>query len=116
MGEPDFARAGAGGFDIIALPDGRYVQTANITADEETGIGAWSDEALRRAITEGISRNGHILFPIMPATFFDNATDEDIDAVIAWLRTLAPVVNEVEKIDWMAAMGLPPMENAPAME
>lgn len=117
MGEPLFATMmGAGGFNIIQLPDGQWVQTANITPDIETGIGAWSDEALRRAIVDGVAANGHILFPIMPSTFFKNATDEDIDAVIAYLRTIPAVSNEVEKIDWMAAMGLPPMEMAPAME
>lgn len=116
MGEPDFARAGAGGFGIVELPDGRRLLTANITSDEETGIGDWSDEALRRALTEGISANGHILFPIMPSSFFKNATEEDLDAIIAFIRTLPPVSNEVEKIDWMAAMGMPPMEMAPAIE
>lgn len=115
-GAPDFTRAGAGGFDITQLPNGIFVQTANITSDRETGIGAWSDAAVRRAITEGISNNGHILFPIMPSAFFKNATDEDIDAIIAWLRTLPAVSNEVEEVDWMAALGMPPMQHAPPMD
>lgn len=112
-GGPDMARMGAGGFDMQTLPNGEVVRSANITP---AGIGDWSDDALRRAIVEGISRDGHILFPIMPSAFFKNATAEDIDAVIAYLRTVPPVENDVPKVDWMAGLGMPPMQNAPAME
>jgi len=112
-GAPDMTRMGAGGFAIQALPNGEFVRTANITP---AAIGDWSDEALRRALTDGVSQNGHILFPIMPSAFFHNATAEDIDAIIAYLRTIPAVENDVPKVDWMAAFGMPPMQNAPAME
>ncbi|MCW5696738.1 MAG: c-type cytochrome [Bauldia sp.] len=114
-GSPDFSRAGAGGFLMQALPNGEAVYSANITSDEATGVGGWSDEALARAIAGGVSSNGHILFPIMPAAFFDNATDEDIAAIIAWLRTVPAVSNDIEQVDWMAALGMPPMQNAPEL-
>jgi mono/diheme cytochrome c family protein len=112
-GGPDMAQMGAGGFQIQALPNGDFVRSANITP---AAIGDWSDEALRRAIIDGLSNNGHILFPIMPSSFFKNATTEDIDAIIAYLRTIPSIENEVPKVDWMAALGMPAMQNAPAME
>ncbi|MGV8841557.1 MAG: c-type cytochrome, partial [Bauldia sp.] len=115
-GAPDMSRMGAGGFQIQALPNGEFVVTANITPDPTTGIGDWSDDAVRRALVDGLSQNGHILFPIMPSGFFKNATDEDINAIIAYLRTIPAVENDVPQVDWMAALGMPPMQNAPAMD
>jgi mono/diheme cytochrome c family protein len=105
-GMPDFTRLGAGGFPMFETPLGT-IRSANITNDAETGLGGWTDEEIRRALTEGISRHGEHLFPIMPYDFFRNMTDEDIDAVIAYLRTVPAVHNEVEKVDWMAAFGIP---------
>ena len=63
----------------------------NITMDEETGIGAWTDGEIARAIREGISRDGEALFPIMPWFMYTEMTDEDVSAVIAYLRTIEPV-------------------------
>ena len=63
----------------------------NITMDEETGIGAWTDGEIARAIREGVSRDGESLFPIMPWFMYTEMTDEDVSAVIAYLRTIPPV-------------------------
>ncbi len=63
----------------------------NITMDEKTGIGAWTDGEIARAIREGVSRNGESLFPIMPWFMYTEMSDEDISAVIAYLRTIPPV-------------------------
>lgn len=105
-GAPMMEMMGAGGFPFQETPLG-LVSSANITQDPETGIGNWTDEEIRTALTEGIRPDGSALFPIMPAAFFHNMTGDDIDAVIAWLRTVPPVENEVEQIDWMAAFGIP---------
>lgn len=62
----------------------------NITPDVETGIGAWSDGEIIRAVREGIGRDGRGLFPIMPYFIYRDLADADVEAVVAFLRTLAP--------------------------
>lgn len=85
-------RKGAGAiFPDVSVP-GRVV-SSNITPDPETGIGGWSDAELATAIREGIGRDGRRLFPVMPYLFYRNMSDDDVEAVIAYLRTLEPVYN-----------------------
>ena len=67
----------------------------NITADKATGIGDWTDGEILRALREGISRQGHGLFPMMPYFIYRNLSDDDARAVVAYLRTLPPVTNEL---------------------
>ena len=63
---------------------------ANITPDKETGLGAWTDGEIVRAMREGVDRNGKALFPIMPYGHFRQMSDEDANAIVAYLRTLEP--------------------------
>ncbi len=98
-GQPDMSKAGAGGMDITLAP-GMVVRTANITSDAETGIGKWSDQDIRKALTEGVTPTGQHLSPPMPFPWFKNMTADDVDAVIAFIRTLPPVVNKVERTDF----------------
>jgi hypothetical protein len=63
----------------------------NITPDPETGIGDWTDGEIARAIREGVSRDGEALFPIMPWFMYTGMSDEDVAAVIAYLRAQPPV-------------------------
>ena len=58
----------------------------NITPDVETGIGGWTDAEIARAIREGVSKDGEALFPIMPWFMYTGMSDEDVAAVIAYLR------------------------------
>ena len=99
-GAPDFAnKLGAGGFEIQLAP-GMVVRTANITSDPETGIGKWSDDDIKKAITEAVRPNGGKLAPPMPYGFFKNMTAEDLDAVVAYIRTIPPKVNKVERTEF----------------
>jgi mono/diheme cytochrome c family protein len=98
-GAPDFARLGAGGMEIQLGP-GMVVRTANITPDPETGIGKWSDDDIKKALTEGITPTGGHVAPPMPFPWFKNMTAEDLDAVVAYLRTIPPVTNKVERTDF----------------
>jgi hypothetical protein len=66
----------------------------NITADKETGVGAWTDGELLRAVREGVDRNGHALFPIMPYFIFRHLSEEDARSLVVWIRSLPPVVRE----------------------
>lgn len=63
----------------------------NITPDVDTGIGAWTDGEIVRAMREGVSRNGEALFPIMPWFMYQYLSDEDAAAVIAYMRSQPPV-------------------------
>jgi hypothetical protein len=64
---------------------------ANITPDRDTGLGAWSDGEILRAMREGVDRKGAALFPLMPYLNYAKMSDNDAKSVIAYLRTLAPV-------------------------
>lgn len=78
---------------LKGLP-GRVV-APNLTPDMETGAGSWSDDALARAIREGIGHDGRTLFPLMPYENFLHMTDEDLASVIVYLRSLPPVRNSL---------------------
>jgi mono/diheme cytochrome c family protein len=65
--------------------------SANITPDRETGIGAWSEDQLARAMRRGIGADGRHLYPAFPYTAFTKVSDEDIQAIFAYLRSLKPV-------------------------
>src|SRR5216110_697497 len=67
----------------------------NLTPDPETGLGAWTDGEILRAIREGVSRDGRALFPMMPYTEFRALSDEDTRAIVAYLRTMPAVKNAV---------------------
>lgn len=78
----------AGGVPFVT-PLGTLYST-NITPDPETGIGRWSGEDLRRAMHEGIAPGGRRLFPAFPYPSFTRVSDEDVDAIYAYLRSLEP--------------------------
>ena len=71
------------------------VRGSNITPDRETGIGAWSDDDVKRSLTEGSRPSGAPLAPQMPFAFYKGLTPRDLDAIVAYMRSLAPVGNEV---------------------
>jgi len=86
-------RIGAGGLEIRG-PWGLSL-SANITPDKETGIGKWTDAQIKRAITQGIDAKGTPLNPPMGFSYYAKMTQADLDAVVAYLRSLKPVKNEV---------------------
>lgn len=55
------------------------------------GIGQWTDGEIYRAITTGVSRDGHAFFPVMPYPYYRNMNEEDAKSVVAYLRTLKPI-------------------------
>ena len=63
----------------------------NITPDVESGIGGWTDGELSRSIREGVDHQGNGLFPIMPYFIYRHISDQDMQAVIAYMRNLEPV-------------------------
>jgi nicotinate dehydrogenase subunit B len=73
----------AGGLSI-RTPFGTVIAT-NITPDIETGIGSWSFPAFARAMREGVHRDGRHLYPAFPYPSFAKVSEEDLQALYAYL-------------------------------
>jgi mono/diheme cytochrome c family protein len=86
----------AGGREI-PLPLATLYST-NITSDKETGLGKWSDEQIRDAMVKGVRPNGEKLLPVMPYEAYSGMAEEDMKALIAYLRTLKPVRRETPRL------------------
>jgi len=97
-----------------------FVATAsNITQDVETGIGSWSDTEIRRALIEGMRPDhgrlaGVPLAAIMPANFYKALLPDDLDAIVAYLRTIKPIRNEVTAPVYKAPVRRDPYPDAEA--
>jgi hypothetical protein len=65
----------------------------NLTPDAETGSATWTDDQIARAIREGVKHDDSTLFPMMPYELYRNLSDEDLAAVVVYLRSLTPVRN-----------------------
>ncbi len=71
---------------------------ANLTPDKETGLGEWTEEAFIQALRTGKHQgqpNGRQILPPMPWVMFREATDADLKAIWAYLRSVPPVKNAV---------------------
>src|SRR3979490_565396 len=67
------------------------IYSSNITPDSETGIGRWPEAAFRRAMRSGVDRDGRHLYPTFPYDHFTNVSDDDDQALYAYLMTRQPV-------------------------
>lgn len=84
----------AGGRLFDLGPAGK-VYSANLTPDVETGIGGWTDEQIKTAVRTGQIPSGRMLVPVMPYHTYNTMADLDLDAVVAYLRTLPAIKNAV---------------------
>lgn len=94
-GPPIEGTLGMGGeiFDQKFGFPGTYY-SKNITPE---GISRYTDGELFRVITTGVNKEGEAMFPVMPYEHYGKLDSEDIKSVIAYLRTLTPIKNEVQK-------------------
>jgi len=81
----DPSRPFAGGL-ALATPFGTVYST-NITPDVRTGIGGWTEAAFTRALREGVSRDGHLLYPAFPYDHYTRLAQDDIRAMYAYFMT-----------------------------
>jgi mono/diheme cytochrome c family protein len=88
----------------FAIPGTLYGK--NITPDAETGIGTWSDDEVLRAMTQGISKKGDTLFPLMPYAYFNRMAKEDLLSIIAYVRTLKPIKNAIQPRQLMVPISM----------
>ncbi len=109
---PDMSRQLAGGLPFIE--PAFEVYASNITQDEATGIGAWSDDDIKRALQEGVRPDGTKLAPVMPFNFYKVLSSRDLDAVVAYLRTVPAVANDVPNPNYKIHIEAHPMPGAEA--
>ncbi len=89
----------SGGLTFDLYPFGKFV-TRNLTSDKETGLGNWTDQEIKRAFTQGISRDGRKFLPFpMPWTAFASLKEDDQNAMVAYLRTLPAVHHKIPDPD-----------------
>ena len=81
----DMSRAFAGG---RKMPNGSV--TRNITSDPEDGLGKWTDQQIKVAITEGKRPDGTELNRIMAFDWYKGITQPDLESIVAYLRTIPP--------------------------
>ena len=78
--------------DVKGFPaDWPGATAPNISSHPDKGLGRWSDAEIKRAITQGVSRDGRKLVPPMDFKSYSGMTDADLNAIVAYLRTLPPL-------------------------
>ncbi len=87
--EGTFAKGGEEFNEELGFP-GKYY-SKNLTPSH---LGNWSDAEIFRAMTSGVSKDGHPLFPIMPYTYIGKMDKEDVYSIIAYIRTLSVAPSE----------------------
>jgi mono/diheme cytochrome c family protein len=87
----------AGGMLIDDDGYGLKVAIPNITPDVQTGIGGWTDDQVLRAIRDGVRADDQLLMPPMPFGSYARMSDLDARAVVAYLRSIPPVKNAVDR-------------------
>ena len=91
----DIALKGGVGFPMGPLG---VMYTRNLTSDAKTGLGRYTDEQIFRMMRHGIRPNGLASMPVLMPFF--NMADDDMVAIVSYLRSLAPVENAVPENDW----------------
>jgi len=66
----------------------------NLTPDQATGAGTWTDDMIARAVREGVGHDGRALFPMMPYLNYRKMSDDDLAAVVTYIRSLPAVRRE----------------------
>jgi len=99
----------AGG--LVFEEPGFVAVASNITPDRETGIGGWTDAQIIASIREGKRPDGSTIGPPMPIEMYRGLSDWDVQAIVAYLRTVKPVRNVVQKSKY--EFPLPPAYGPP---
>jgi mono/diheme cytochrome c family protein len=96
FGGPDFSRALSGSEVGWRGPWGTSF-ARNLTPDPETGLGGWTDDELANTLRTGVRKDGTVLLPPMPWQNTSQMSQQDLHAVVAYLRSLAPVKHAVPR-------------------
>jgi mono/diheme cytochrome c family protein len=90
FGKPDMTRY-LGGSDVGFQGPAGTVVGRNLTPDKETGLGKWTNAQIAIAIRSGVRPDGRVLAPVMPWPAFSKLTDDDVTAIVLYLKSLPPV-------------------------
>jgi len=91
---------------LFDLGPAGLVYTRNLTPDKETGIGKWSDEQIKIAVKTGLAADGTTLFPVMPYHVYNGMADDDLLAVVAFVRSVK-AVNNIPPKETVNTEGMP---------
>jgi mono/diheme cytochrome c family protein len=98
-GTPDMTKfmAGSPNFADLAPTDDTKgaIHAKNLTPDNATGLGTWTDAEIKKAFLDGIDKDGNVLVPVMPYFVFHNMSAEDADAIVAYLRSIPAIDNAI---------------------
>lgn len=105
--EPEKTPGFMGGGNVLMDGEKKPIHAPNLTADDETGIGRWSEADFVRAVTKGVRPDGRVLhYPMLPRTGLD---DEEVAAIYAYLRTVPKLRHAVPRpANAMAAAAVSP--------
>jgi mono/diheme cytochrome c family protein len=94
------------------------VTAPNITQDKDTGIGNYTDAQIKTVLRKGVKPNGVPVAMVMPSGFYEIMTERDLNAVVAYLRTIKPVSNKVPDPVYKMPQGhpIPPGGDKPYTE
>jgi mono/diheme cytochrome c family protein len=95
LGKPDLTRRLGGSEVGFEIPGLGVFYGPNLTPDEATGLGRWSERDIITAIRTGKRPDGRMLAPIMPWAGLATLTESDAQAIAAYLKSLPPVKNKV---------------------
>lgn len=84
------------------------IYSTNITPDEATGIGSWPRDAFRRAMRDGVARDGSHLYPAFPYEHYTHVNDADLDAIYAFLMTRRALHTEPRRNELVFPLGFRP--------
>ncbi|HEU5051923.1 MAG TPA: hypothetical protein VFT78_02355 [Hanamia sp.] len=92
---PEKSKGFFGGGNKFDMPDGTVMHSLNITMDDETGIGKWTEDQFVKAVKTGIVPNGPALrAPMKPYVYL---SDGEVRAIYAYLKTIPKIKNKVER-------------------
>ncbi len=93
---PEKSKGFFGGGNTFKMPDGNKISSLNLTMDQETGIGKWTEDEFIKAVKTGIVPNGQAaLRP--PMTPFIYLSDGEVKAIFAYLKTIPKIKNKVDR-------------------
>jgi len=92
---PEKSKGFFGGGNKFAMPDGTTMHSLNITMDDETGIGKWTEDQFVKAVKTGIVPSGPALRP--PMKPFVYLSDGEVRAIYAYLKTIPKIKNKVDR-------------------
>lgn len=104
---PDYTKYLAGGGVKFVTPKGTFI-SRNLTPDKDTGLARRTDDEVKRVLRSGVFSDGHVApYTTMPWGNFSNWSEEDLHAIVVYLRHVPPVRHEIPEPDRRSVLGEP---------